>query len=186
MITGKTDKSPHDVLYFYYHKDDLEALRSGKWKLELTRGYRSLNGRPGGKNGRPAPYVQLKIPQPELFDLDADPSQHHNVAAEHPEVLKELLTAADRMRAELGDGLTQQSGTKRRAPGQVTGQDVFPSDTAFPKLKQSFSLFRKPTCNPANAVRRITRKAHSDSYSIPLFLSDFERGRLARGQLHPS
>ena len=57
VITGKTDQSPHDVLYFYYHKDDLEALRSGKWKLELARSYRSLNGRPGGKNGRPVPYV---------------------------------------------------------------------------------------------------------------------------------
>ena len=39
VILGKTDKSPHEVLYFYYNANDLEALRSGKWKLELPRAY---------------------------------------------------------------------------------------------------------------------------------------------------
>jgi hypothetical protein len=68
-----------------------------------------------------------------LFDLDADPGQHHDVAAEQSEVVKKLVAAAERMRAELGDGLTKQTGTERRAPGGVTGQDVFPSDAAFPK-----------------------------------------------------
>src|SRR5262249_24189956 len=116
VLTGQTDKSPHDTLYFYYHKNDLEALRSGKWKLELTRTYQSLNGQPGGKNGRPAPYASLKIPQPELFDLDADPGQQYDIAAEHPDVLKNLLAAADRMRAELGDDLTEHAGTARRTP----------------------------------------------------------------------
>jgi arylsulfatase A-like enzyme len=148
VLTGKTDTSPHDILYFYYHKNDLEALRNGKWKLELARTYHSLNGRPGGKNGRPVPYDQLKIPQPELFDLDADPGQHHDVAAEQPEVLKKLVAAADRMRAELGDDLTRQEGAERRAPGRAAAKDVFPSDAAFskafdpkyePGLKQSGS-----------------------------------------------
>jgi hypothetical protein len=37
------------------------------------------------------------------------------------------------MRAELGDGLTKQTGTGHREPGRVTDQDVFPSDAAFPK-----------------------------------------------------
>ena len=133
VLTGKTEKSPHDVLYFYYHQDDLESLRSGKWKLELARNYQSLNGKPGGKNGRPAKYESLKIPQPELFNLDADPGEQHDVAAEQPEVLKKLVAAAEQMRTELGDGLTKQTGDARRAPGQITDEDVFPSDAAFPK-----------------------------------------------------
>ena len=141
VITGKSDKSPHDVLYFYYHKNDLEALRSGNWKLELARTYRSLNGRPGGKNGRPVRYDYLKIPQPELYELGADPGEHHDVAAEHPGVLKQLLAAADRMRAQLGDGLTKQQGTERREPGRATAQDVFPSSAAFPK---AFDLKYRP------------------------------------------
>jgi arylsulfatase A len=133
VLTGQTKKSPHDVLYFYYHQNDLEALRSGKWKLELAREYRSLNGRPGGKNGRPAKYDSLKIPEPELFDLNADPGEQHDLADKHSDVLKKLLAAADRMRAELGDGLTQQAGMARREPGRVTDQDIFPSDDVFPK-----------------------------------------------------
>ena len=132
-MTGKTDTSPHEVLYFYYHENDLEALRSGKWKLELPRTYQSLNGRPGGKNGRPVPYEQLKIPQPELFDLDTDPGQHQDIANQQPEVLKKLLAAADRMRAQLGDGLTGQEGAERRASGKATANEVFPSDAAFSK-----------------------------------------------------
>src|SRR5262249_28654629 len=122
-----------DVLYFYYHQNDLESLRSGKWKLELTRSYQSLDGKPGGTNGRPAQYVSLKIPQTELFDLDTDPGQHRDIAAEQPEVVTKLVAAAERMRAELGDGLTKQTGSERRAPGRVTDQDVFPSDAEFPK-----------------------------------------------------
>ena len=61
VITGKTAKSPHEVLYFYYGQNNLEALRSGKWKLELPRPYASLNGRPGGHGGKRVPYETLKI-----------------------------------------------------------------------------------------------------------------------------
>jgi hypothetical protein len=79
------------------------------------------------------PYEQLKIPQPELFDLDADPGQKHDVAQEHPDILKKLLADGDGMRGELGDGLTQQEGTERRGPGRSGKKDVYPSDDAFPK-----------------------------------------------------
>lgn len=132
VITGKTDKSPHDVLYFYYHQNDLEALRSGKWKLEFARTYQSLNGRPGGKNGRPVKYSQLKIVTPQLYDLDADPGQHKNVAAEQPDVLKTLMAFAESARDDLGDNLTGQKGAGRRPPGRA-GNSVYPSDPGFDK-----------------------------------------------------
>jgi arylsulfatase len=123
VIFGKTDQSPHEVLYFYYNANDLEALRSGKWKLELPRKYRSLNGRPGGKGGLPAKYDLLTLSQPELFDLDADPGQKRDVASENPEILKKLLNYADQARQELGDGLTHNKGTARREPGRVEGKN---------------------------------------------------------------
>lgn len=133
-MLGKTSQSPHDVLYFYYHVNDLEALRSGKWKLELARAYRSLDGRLGGRNGRPAPYLQLKIKQPELYDLDTDPGEHHDVKAENSDVMKKLEADADQMRADLGDNLTHQKGISRREPERIAdGSGIYPSDPAFPK-----------------------------------------------------
>jgi arylsulfatase A-like enzyme len=119
VITGKTTKTPHDVLYFYYGQNNLEALRSGKWKLELPRPYSSLNGRPGGYGGLPARYETLKIASPELYDLDTDPGQKHNMADQFPDVLEKMLAYAEQAREELGDGFTKRLGTGRREPGRL-------------------------------------------------------------------
>ncbi len=133
VILGKTDESPHEVLYFYYNANSLEALRSGKWKLELPRSYRTLNGRPGGTDGKMANYDQKKIPAPELYDLDSDISQQHDVAAANPDVMKQLLDLAEKARADLGDDLTGRPGSGRRPAGKVDGEAVYPSD--FPEDK---------------------------------------------------
>lgn len=122
LIQGKCEKSPHEVLYFYYNANDLEALRSGKWKLELARKYRSLNGRPGGHGGLPAKYDILTIKQPELYDLDSDPGEKNDIAGQNPEVLTKLIAYADKARQELGDGLTGAEGTERREPGRIAAQ----------------------------------------------------------------
>jgi arylsulfatase A-like enzyme len=120
LITGKTAQSRHEVLFFYFGQNNLEALRSGKWKLELPRHYVSLNGRPGGHGGLPAKYDNLTIESPELYDLDADPGQKHNVAGTYPAVLAKMLAFAEQAREELGDGLTHREGTGRRQPGRLS------------------------------------------------------------------
>jgi hypothetical protein len=53
-----------------------------------------------------------------LFDLDADPGETTDVAADHPPVVERLLELAEKARAELGDGLTRRAGSGVRAPGQ--------------------------------------------------------------------
>ena len=133
VITGKSDKSPHEVLYFYYHQNDLESLRSGKWKLEMARSYNSLNGRPGGKDGKMVQYESLKIPQPALYDLDSDVGQKRDVSADYPDVMKKLMMYVDATRADLGDGLVKQKGAGRRQSGRAGKDAVYPSDPAFPK-----------------------------------------------------
>ncbi len=127
VMLGKTDQSPHEVLYFYYQTNALEALRSGKWKLELPREYRSLKGKPGGTGGKPANYEQVTISAPELYDLDADPGQKSNLADANPEVLRKLLEYAEAARADLGDQLTKRNGPGRRPPGKVGSDAVFPN-----------------------------------------------------------
>ena len=122
VILGKSAKSPHEVLYFYYGPNNLEALRSGRWKLELPRTYVSLNGKPGGRGGLPVKYDRLALAAPELFDLDADPGQKNNVADRHPDVLRKMLAYAEQAREDLGDGLTRREGTGRREPGRLPEQ----------------------------------------------------------------
>lgn len=135
VILGKSDESPHEALYFYYNANSLEALRSGRWKLELPRSYRTLNGRPGGTGGKPANYEQKKIPAPELYDLTTDIGQQHDVAAAHPEVMKRLLALAEKARADLGDDLTDRIGTGRRPIGKIEGEAEYPS--SFPLTKDA-------------------------------------------------
>jgi arylsulfatase A-like enzyme len=102
--------SPHEAYYLYWG-NELQAVRSGPWKLHFTHAYRSLNGTPGGKAGVPAKYESLTIEQ-SLFNLEDDPKEMQNVADYHPEVVKQLMTLADQARSELGDGKQRGSGVR--------------------------------------------------------------------------
>ncbi|BCU77931.1 arylsulfatase [Luteolibacter sp. LG18] len=137
VITGKSDRAPHEALFFYYHGNDLESMRSGKWKLEFARSYSSLAGKPPGKDGKAVPYTQVKIPAAQLYDLDADPGERSDLAAARPEVVARLSALADRQREELGDELVKRPGTARRAPGKTTAVSVFPSDAGFEKKPEA-------------------------------------------------
>ena len=110
-------KSPHDALYFYYHDNHLEALRSGRWKLALPHKYRSLAGEPG-RDGQPGDYLRRECGL-ELYDLKTDIGERHNVAAEHPDVVARLQTLAERARDDLGDKLTNRTGRNVRPPGRI-------------------------------------------------------------------
>jgi arylsulfatase A-like enzyme len=111
-------KCPHAAYYFYYHAHELQAVRAGKWKLILPHTYRTMAGQEPGKDGKPGRYVQAKAGQ-ELYDLEADVGETTDVAAKHPEVVKQLLAHAEAMRADLGDALTKRPGPGRREPGRV-------------------------------------------------------------------
>ncbi len=109
LMTGGSDaESPHQVLYFYYKNNDLEALRSGDWKLHLPHSYRSLKpGMPVATGGTPHPYIQRQTGT-ELYNLADDLGETTDVAADHPEVIERLLALAEQARADLGDRLTKR------------------------------------------------------------------------------
>jgi arylsulfatase A len=119
LLDKPNAKSPHDALLFYYNQNDLEALRSENWKLILPHAYRTAKGMPRARDGIPSKYGQAKVEAVELYDLATDRSETKNVAAEHPEVVAQLLKFADSARADMGDGLTKSPGANRREPGRV-------------------------------------------------------------------
>jgi len=113
ILHGDTDaKSPHEAFY-YYQMDQLQAVRSGDWKLFLELDAKKRNwGKPEGK-------TTLK-----LFNLRQDIHEDHNVAAEHPQVVEQLLSYAAAARADLGD--VDHPGAGQRKAGWV--------ETASPRL----------------------------------------------------
>ena len=55
LLPGKPGaKSPHEAYYFYWGRE-LQAVRSGKWKLHFPHEYRTLKA--AGSGGKPGPYV---------------------------------------------------------------------------------------------------------------------------------
>ena len=120
--TGETDESPQEAYFCYYRVNELQSVRYKDFKMYFPHTYRSLNGRPGGTNGLPVAYEQLKVEEIELYDLSNDIGETTNVADQHPDIVKVISDLADSMRYELGDALTGIEGVANREPGRVKGQ----------------------------------------------------------------
>ena len=99
-------KSPYEVFY-YYASDQLQAVRSGPWKLFLP--LESFTNHPHFRKGRKT--------EPLLFNVVEDIDSTKNLAGEHPEQVRRLTALAEIARADLGD--RGRPGANQRAPGKV-------------------------------------------------------------------
>lgn len=109
-------KSPHEALWFYYHRNQLQALRAGRYKIVFPHRHRSLT-KPPGRDGQPAGYTYPTC-EVLLFDLATDPGETRDLAEERPEIVQRLQALAERARRELGDELTKREGRARRPVGR--------------------------------------------------------------------
>jgi arylsulfatase A len=108
-------KSPHDRFYYYWNFD-LEAVRSGPWKLHLPHTYQHLVT--PGKDGQPGKLEPVKT-ELALYNVVEDAGEKTDLAAGNPEVVQRLLSIAEEARADLGDSLTERPGKNRRPPGRL-------------------------------------------------------------------
>ncbi len=105
ILSGKSKNDPREA-FFYYQMDQLQAIRSGDWKLFLEMDQKKRNwGKPEGKKAL------------ALFNLAADIHEDHNVAADNPEIVKRLLAHAAAAREDLGD--VDRPGKGQRKAGWV-------------------------------------------------------------------
>ena len=86
--------SPHNAFY-YYLGDELVAVRSGKWKLEV------------------------KDDERNLYHLGNDISESINLYDQHPEIVEKLDTLANCAREDLGDSCKGILGKNKRSVGFV-------------------------------------------------------------------
>jgi arylsulfatase A-like enzyme len=93
-ILFKGAKSVRDT-FFYYRGEQLYAVRQGPWKAHYIT-------RPAYGRGAPE-----KHNPPELYHLDHDPSEKHNLAKGNPEVLAAIAKAVAQHNAKLKRGKNQ-------------------------------------------------------------------------------
>jgi uncharacterized sulfatase len=109
LLEGR-EGSPHEAFY-YFLGPVLEAVRVGPWKLRRgTVGYQLLPTLPrivreSGERGRcftTTPFFpDLEV---ELYNLELDPSERFNVAADHPQLVDELGRRMEAFAAGLEPG----------------------------------------------------------------------------------
>jgi len=106
LMTGQdAANSPYEAFYYYY-MGQLQAIRSGKWKLYLP-----LEAKWQNSSGSAKPC------DARLYDLKMDIAETRNLANEHPDIVKRLLALAEKTRQDLGD--IGRPGKNQRPAGFV-------------------------------------------------------------------
>lgn len=112
LIVGEQNAtSPYEAFY-YYERDQLQAVRSGPWKLflplqDFTKHPHFQRSDQAGKNGT----------KPLLFNLRTDINCSKDIATDHPEVVERLSQLAESARNDLGD--RGRPGAGQRQPGKI-------------------------------------------------------------------
>jgi len=109
LILGEEGaRSPHRV-YAYYYLDQLQAVRSGPWKLFLP--LETFLQHPHFSRNSDSS-------RPLLFNVVEDITCSNNLAEANPEVVAQLTSLANEVRADLGD--LNSPGPGIRPPGLVS------------------------------------------------------------------
>ena len=101
-VTGQTDRDPHEALYWRFGPQ--LALRQGDWKLVKAPG--------GGVEGDPRD-GRANTRDAELYNLHDDIGETRNLAAKHPEKVRELVAAWERIDTGMIDPLWFDGAAER-------------------------------------------------------------------------
>ena len=94
LLAGSKGRDPR---FFYYFNEEIWAVRRGPWKLHR----KTVNPGSTAKWGN---WPVTEHNPPLLFNVDADPGEKFNAAAEHPEIVSALLSLIDEREAQILPG----------------------------------------------------------------------------------
>ncbi len=117
-------QSPYSAFY-YYLVDELQAIRVGDWKLRFA----SAEGR------------HIDPSNPQLFHLATDLSEQNDVAANHPEMVLELIRKMEAMGSRIGNRFQDTLGTERRPHAEAEDpRPLTEFDSDYPYIEPSYLL----------------------------------------------
>ncbi len=127
LLSGKFDQATADKTFYYYFLTHLQAVRQGRWKLHLPRPKPAPWLGQFSPNQHIHPDDDLAISRPWLFDLGIDVGEEHDVADQHPDVVRQLLSVAELARTDIGDYDRIGAGARffdaePRRPDMATGK----------------------------------------------------------------
>lgn len=122
LILGEEGAAPRKEFYYYYGRNNLEAVSDGRFKLVFPHPHRTYEGFLPGCDGKPGKVATRQLQERELFDLRRDPGERYNAIDLYPEVVERLEAMAAEARADLGDDLTRVKGSGVRPCGIVPKQ----------------------------------------------------------------
>lgn len=92
ILTGTATESPRKEL-FYWTRGELNAVRSGKWKMHI------------GQQEEIVYWNKVEMDQPELYNIESDVSEKYDLAAENPAIIEQLQAIIKEHKATLHDAL---------------------------------------------------------------------------------
>ena len=136
-LTGSGPSPRHEL--FYYWDSELRAVRKGKYKAHFITSGAYDDAEPRTVHDPPL-----------LFDLSVDPAERFNIAAEHPDVVADLIKAANAHRATVAATTPLFDGTSEVSGGSLmkrTWTIIGVNDVAS-SVRWYQSLFGQPETAP--------------------------------------
>ena len=110
LFEGVPLKRPATQPFYFYNCENLQAIRSGRWKLHLPRSKEQL---PFWDKNKAFAALQ----EPVLYNLVEDRAESTDVAADNPDVVRQMMGLAESIRQDLGEFMKR--GNSQRPTGSL-------------------------------------------------------------------